>query len=83
MQLPKISCVCPTFCRTALLEEAIECFLRQDYQGEKELIIGNDFSSQHLIFEHKEVKVINTDVRFPTLGEKRNWICNYSTGDYL
>ena len=41
LNLPKVSCICPTFARVYLLEEAIESFLRQDYKGEKELIIDD------------------------------------------
>jgi len=38
----KVSCQCITYDRVELLEEAIESFLRQDYKGEKELVILND-----------------------------------------
>jgi glycosyltransferase involved in cell wall biosynthesis len=55
-----------------MLEEAIEAFLRQDYEGEKELVVLNDFDQQVLRFEHPEVRVINTPTRFATIGEKRN-----------
>lgn len=36
--LPRVSCQCITYGRTTLLDEAVECFLRQDYPGEKELV---------------------------------------------
>jgi glycosyltransferase involved in cell wall biosynthesis len=83
MILPKISCICPTFSRAYLLEEALESFLRQDYQGEKELIIYNDFAQQEFIFEHPEVKVINSLERSPNLGHKWNVTYSYATGEYL
>lgn len=67
-----ISVYCITYDRSELLEEAIESFLRQDYQGEKELIILNDCREQILEFNHPEVKIINCPVRFRTIGEKRN-----------
>lgn len=67
-----ISCVCLTFARPHMLEEAIESFLRQDYPGGKELVILNDFDRQVLHFDHPEVKVINAPSRFATIGEKRN-----------
>ena len=79
--LPKVSCVCPTFCRAYLLEEALESFLRQDYEGEKELIICNDFSEQTFVFQHPEVKIINTPTRCPNLGSKRNLAYSHATGD--
>ena len=66
------SCQCITYGRPELLEEAIESFHRQDYEGEKELIILNDHADQHLVYSHPEVKIINTPARFRTIGEKRN-----------
>ena len=81
MILPKVSCICPTFCRVYLLEEAIESFLRQDYAGEKELIVCNDFLPQELIYNHKDVKIINLPERAPNLGKKRNLSYENATGD--
>lgn len=70
---PPISCVCITFGRpTRLLNEAIYSFLIQNYPGEKELLILNDFDQQTLRFDHPEVSVINVRSRFRTVGEKRN-----------
>jgi glycosyltransferase involved in cell wall biosynthesis len=83
MNYPKVSCVCPTFARAYLLEEAIESFHRQDYPGEKELIICNDFIDQELIYDHPDVKVINLKERCKNLGEKKNITCSYATGDLL
>jgi glycosyltransferase involved in cell wall biosynthesis len=79
--LPKVSCVCPTFARAYLLEEAIESFHRQDYLGEKELIICNDFVDQELVYNHPEVKIINLSERAPNLGNKRNVAYSYASGD--
>jgi len=81
MSYPKISCVCPTFSRAYLLEEAIESFHKQDYLGEKELIICNDFTRQNFVYEHPDVKVINLSERCPNLGSKRNKAYSYATGD--
>ncbi len=67
-----ISCVCPTYSRVELLEESIECFLKQDYEGPKELLILNDYPEQTLIFDHPDITIINTQRRFKTLGEKRD-----------
>ncbi len=66
-----ISCLCITYSRTALLEESIECFLRQDYKGDKELLILNDCEDQILSYDHPEVTIINLPTRFRSLGEKR------------
>jgi hypothetical protein len=67
---PQISCICPTYGRVDLLEEAICSFIKQDYQGPKELIILNDFEQQTLVFDHPEVRIINFPKRLRTLGEK-------------
>ncbi|HEY0603905.1 MAG TPA: DUF6065 family protein [Herpetosiphonaceae bacterium] len=67
---PPVSCICPTYGRVALLEEAIESFLRQDYPGPKELIILNDYDGQTLSCDHPEVRVINVPKRFHSVGEK-------------
>jgi glycosyltransferase involved in cell wall biosynthesis len=64
-----------------LLEEAIESFHRQNYPGEKELIICNDFIDQELVYNHPDVKVINLKERAPNLGSKRNTAYSYATGD--
>ena len=71
-KLPMVSCQCITYGRIELLEEAIECFLRQDYPGEKELVILNDNKEQILEFNHPEVRIINKFERYNTIGEKRD-----------
>ncbi|MBK9710390.1 MAG: sulfotransferase family 2 domain-containing protein [Kouleothrix sp.] len=67
---PPVSCICPTYGRVALLEEAIESFLRQDYPGEKELIVLNDYPDQTLVFAHPEVRIVNVPRRLHSVGEK-------------
>ena len=49
--LPAVSCICLTYGRVALLEEAIESFLRQDYPGVKELVVLNDLDRFHLAMD--------------------------------
>ncbi len=79
----KVSCLCPTFGRVPLLEEALECFLKQDYKGEKELVVCNDCDRQTLVFDHPEVKIHNVRTRFATIGAKRNHTAGLATGDLL
>lgn len=81
MEYPKVSCICPTFGRAYLLEEAVESFHRQDYPGEKELVICNDFILQEIAYTHPEVKVVNLSERCPTLGHKRNVAYSHAIGD--
>jgi hypothetical protein len=79
--LPGISCYCSTYGRpTALIENAIWCFLQQDYAGPKELVILNDFEQQELIFDHPEVRIVNHAQRIKPLGKKFNYnvsLCKY------
>ncbi|HEX9922198.1 MAG TPA: DUF6065 family protein, partial [Anaerolineae bacterium] len=67
---PPVSCICPTYGRVELLEEAIYSFLQQDYPGQKELIVLNDYNRQTLEFDHPEVRIINLPHRFNSVGEK-------------
>jgi glycosyltransferase involved in cell wall biosynthesis len=76
--------MCPTYGRSKrVLDECIHSFLKQDYQGEKELLILNDFSNQHLCYEHPEVRIVNTCDRYPSLGDKRNAAVSQSRYDLL
>ena len=82
-KLPKISCQCITFGRPVMLNEAVECFHKQDYPGEKELIILNDHPDVIHLYDHPEVKVVNRDYRYDTVGEKRNECVKLCTGDLI
>lgn len=78
-----ISCVCITYGREHLIGEAIESFIRQDYEGEKELIIINDCESQELLCDSKDVFIFNCQRRFKSIGEKRNASVALSRGDII
>lgn len=81
MTKPGISCFCSTYGRPKILiENSIQCFLEQDYDGPKELVILNDFIDQKLIFNHPDVRIINYHERIKPLGKKFNMnveFCNY------
>lgn len=81
--VPPVSAMCLTYGRPHLLEEAIHSFLLQDYPGPKELIVLNDFYRQKLVFDHREVRVVNVEARFRTLGEKRNACAALACHDIL
>ena len=77
-----ISCKCITYGRVDFLEESLESFLRQEYEGDYELVIVNDYPLQKLHFDHPKVRVINLDFTFKTIGEKENFAvsaCKYDT----
>jgi glycosyltransferase involved in cell wall biosynthesis len=67
-----VSCLCLTYGRPFLLEEAVESFLRQTWNGSRELIILNDHPDQELVFDHRDIVVVNKKQRLRSLGEKRN-----------
>ena len=81
-----ISCLSPTYNRYPrlpfLLEEAVECFLRQDH-ADKELLICNDTPGQTLVFDHPQVRVLNVPERFPSLGLKLRHMIELASGDLL
>ncbi|MFD0894225.1 glycosyltransferase [Luteolibacter ambystomatis] len=78
---PKVSCLCPTYGRPHLIGEAIGSFLRQDYPGEKELIVLNDHPEMPLSGEWPGVTLVNLTERCGSLGGKRNQLAALATGD--
>jgi len=80
---PSVSCYCNTYGRVHTLEEVIESFLRQDYQGAKELVIFNDLAEQELVYDHPEVRIINLKDKIVPLGRKFNHSITYCHHDIL
>lgn len=79
-----VSCVCLTYNRPQLVEEAIQCFIDQTYNN-KELIVLCDNPNCLFVLEppHPQVRVINVWRRFPNLGSKYNYVKNFIQGDYV
>lgn len=84
MTEPLVSCVCCTYNRKEPLEEAIQCFIDQDYEN-KELIILNDQEGVTLKIEGcpPNIYIYNHPTRFTSLGEKRNYIKTLTNGEYF
>lgn len=86
MHMPLVSCICPTYNRPPdyqhLIEEAIQCFLLQDYPN-KEMLVLNDTPGQELYCEAEGVTIMNFPRRFRTLGEKRNAGVAMSKGEVI
>lgn len=80
---PFISCKCITYGRVDTLEETIYSFINQDYPGQKELIIVNDYPLQKLEFDHPDVKIYNLDETFSTIGEKENFAISKCSADII
>lgn len=73
---PAVTCLCPTFGRFAHLRRALQCFLDQDYPGEKRLLILNDGREPVRVGAAMGtcgVEVANR-ARFASLGDKRSWL---------
>ena len=82
--LPFISAFTCTYGRPIhMVNDVIECFLRQYYGGKKELVILNDLKNQQLIFDHPDVRIINTNERILPLGSKFNAAVNECNGDIV
>ena len=81
--LPFISCKCITYGRLHFLEEAVESFLKQEYAGQKELIIVNDYPLQKLSYDHPEIKIFNLEETFLTIGEKENFALEQCSGELI
>jgi glycosyltransferase involved in cell wall biosynthesis len=80
---PAVSCICMTYGRPHVLEEAVHSFLIQDYAGPKELIVLNDYAGQTLVYDHPEVRVINVCKRLHTVGAKMNAAVALASHDLL
>ena len=83
MNYPSISCKMITYGRVEFLEESLHSFLLQDYPGEKELVIVNDYPLQKLKFDHPDVRIYNLDETFKTIGEKENYATELCRGEII
>ena len=79
-----ISCKCITYGRVHLLEESLHSFLKQDYPPDKcEIVIINDYPLQKLMFKHPQVRIINNNYTFDTIGSKENFATEQCYGDVI
>jgi glycosyltransferase involved in cell wall biosynthesis len=83
MSYPLLSAKMITYGRVEFLQESLHSFLIQDYPGEKELVIVNDYPLQKLKFDHPEVRIYNLDETFKTIGEKENYATELCKGDII
>lgn len=85
MSLPSVTALCPTYGRTGLLEEAIGSFLRQDYEGEKHLVVVNDLAEQTLVWPDcpENIRIVNLDTRLPNLGAKKNLTALFAQSELI
>lgn len=78
-----ISVLTLTYQRHHLLEEAIYSFINQEYDGEKEMLIINDSPVVEYRINHPEVKIINLNKRFSSVGKKLEWGFKQCSGDWI
>lgn len=83
MNYPSVSIIVPTYARTSLLAECVESFRRQDYQGDMELLIGNDCELQTLDCAISGVEVVNFDKTFEFNCAKKNALIRRAAHDLL
>lgn len=86
---PLVSWICPTYNRPPgylhLLEETVECFVRQEGMppGSLELVIINDCQQQMLRCDVPGVRIVNLPERCASLGEKYNMAIVMARGQLL
>jgi len=68
----KIAAVCCTFLRPEQLGHLIQCFLKQDYPARKRELVILDDAGQYDSQQGDGWRLISTNQRYDTLGEKRN-----------
>jgi glycosyltransferase involved in cell wall biosynthesis len=84
---PGVTMICPTYNRVSshphLLEECIESFVRQDYPGQKELLILNDCRGQIIECQTRGVRIVNSRYRYRSMGDKRNALVEMAKYDLI
>ena len=83
MTLPMLSCLCPTFRRPRLLENAIACFLAQDYPANRRELIILDDAGQFPASHGPNWRLISLPSRFRSLAVKYISLSGLSLGVYL
>ncbi len=91
MALPSVCVLIPTFARTALLAEAIECVIRLEYAGKLTALVCNDCTRQIVSVEDRasfadaffDVIVQNRMNRFDNLADKRHAMLSMTDADYV
>jgi glycosyltransferase involved in cell wall biosynthesis len=82
-ELPMLSCKTLTYGRVKFLEEAIQSFLQQNYEGPSEMVIVNDYPKQILEYNHPQIRIFNLHQTFSTIGEKENFATEQCKGDII
>ena len=75
-----ITCLTSTYGRLSKLNEAVTCFLEQDYKYKKLIILNNH--PIPLKADFPDVAIYNEPI-YPTLGDCRNRLIDLADGDFI
>jgi glycosyltransferase involved in cell wall biosynthesis len=77
---PIVCCLTSTYGRLSKLNEAVSCFLNQDYANKKLIILNNHPTP--LSCDFPNITVYNEPI-YPTLGDCRNRLIELAAGDFI
>ncbi len=87
---PSITCICPTYGRFHRLQDALACFILQDYQGDRTLLISNDSPvplqlTDASIFHisPQACIVIRNESPWPTVGIKKQALLDSVRAEFI
>ena len=78
-----ISILTLTYQRHKILEEAIQSYLEQDFNGESEMVIINDSPDVEYVYNHPNIKIINCKERFKSISSKIEFGYKQCKYDYI
>lgn len=77
----KVSVICPSHKRPAMLKRAVELFLAQDYPDKEMIIIDSDDNRSEQ--EYAGPEIFYYPVGRASIGQKRNIGCNFASGQII
>lgn len=77
-----ISVATLTYKRLDLLQEAVHSFLLQE-QHDCEMVILNDDRNVQYSFDHKNIRIVNLNYRFGSIGEKLKYCFDLCSNDFI
>ena len=80
MNKPLVCCLTSTYGRLSKLSEVVTCFVEQDYENKKLIILNNHPSP--LFCDIPGVTIYNEPI-YPTLGDCRNRLIDLAEGDFV
>lgn len=80
MTKPLVTCLTATYGRISKLSEAVSCFVNQDYENKKLVILNNHPAP--LTCDLPGVEIYNEPI-YPTLGDCRNRLIDLADGEFI